>query len=250
MEPETLLRELGLTDGEIRVYLALFRLGETSVGPLAQESKVTQSKVYPILDKLVMKGLASHVVSNGVKIFSATHPSSLMDFVENKIHGLEEKKTDIQELLPQLLAKHQEIRQTSRVFEGFRGIKALFSELFEGSPKTPIFVLGVNEHISDPGMAGFFKWYHDLRKKQGIPLKLILNRSIREAHQKSYVKSGMYGKKDEIRYVNAVFPVGVFLFKEHVVHLISGAPPTAFDTVSGQNAEQYRRYFEALWREA
>jgi len=247
METETLLRDLGLTEGEIRVYLALFRLGATSVGPLAQESKVTQSKVYPILDKLISKGLASHVVANGVKTFSATHPSSLVEYVENKIHDLEERKDSIQKLLPQLLAKHQEIRQTSRVFEGFRGIKALFAELFD--KKGEILVLGVNEHIADPGMAGFFKWYHDLRKKQGISLKLILNRSIKEAHQKSYVKCGMYGKKDEIRYVDAVFPIGVFIFKEHVVNVISGSPPTAFDTISTQNAQHYRRYFEALWKE-
>ncbi|MDO8480687.1 MAG: hypothetical protein Q7S65_02605 [Nanoarchaeota archaeon] len=137
------------------------------------------------------------------------------------------------------------MKQASRVFEGFRGIKALFSELFEKEGE--LLVLGVNEHISDPGMAGFFKWYHDLRKKQGIPLKLVLNRSIQQVHQKSYVKEGMYGKKDEIRYVDAVFPVGIFIFKEHVITLISGSPPTAFDISSEQNAEHYRRYFEALW---
>ena len=50
---ETLLEKLGLTKGEIKVYLALNKLGESSIGPIGKESKVSKSKMYDILDKLI-----------------------------------------------------------------------------------------------------------------------------------------------------------------------------------------------------
>ena len=51
------LRELGLTDGETRVYLALLGKPETTVGPVIDKAQISSSKVYVILEKLIQKGL-------------------------------------------------------------------------------------------------------------------------------------------------------------------------------------------------
>ena len=45
MTDTAVLRELGFTDGEIKVYFALFELGETTVGPISKKSRVTHAKV-------------------------------------------------------------------------------------------------------------------------------------------------------------------------------------------------------------
>ena len=47
-----LLHDIGLTDGETKVYLALISLGTTKTGPLASKAGVSSSKVYKILDRL------------------------------------------------------------------------------------------------------------------------------------------------------------------------------------------------------
>ena len=52
----TKLRNIGLTEGEIKVYTGLIKLGETTTGPLVDESGVSLSKVYAILDRLAKKG--------------------------------------------------------------------------------------------------------------------------------------------------------------------------------------------------
>ena len=41
-----LLRNIGLTDSEIKVYFALLELGSSSKGPIVNESKVASSKIY------------------------------------------------------------------------------------------------------------------------------------------------------------------------------------------------------------
>ena len=78
------LKKLGLTDGEIKVYLALIRVGETTSGPLVDESGVSVSKVYSILDRLAKKGLVSHIVKRKTKYFKAADPNRLVVYVQEK----------------------------------------------------------------------------------------------------------------------------------------------------------------------
>ena len=55
-ESHNILRKIGLTESEIKVYLALIKLGVSSKGSLIKESKIAPSKIYEITDKLVVKG--------------------------------------------------------------------------------------------------------------------------------------------------------------------------------------------------
>ena len=48
------LREIGLTEGEIRVYLALLELGDSATGAITKKQGFG-SKVYEVLDRLKTK---------------------------------------------------------------------------------------------------------------------------------------------------------------------------------------------------
>jgi len=69
-----LLKEIGLTESETKVYLALLELGSTTKGPIVDKSQVASSKIYELLEKLIQKGLASFVVKSGTKYFEAAPP--------------------------------------------------------------------------------------------------------------------------------------------------------------------------------
>jgi len=245
------LKELGLTNGEVKVYLALFELGETTVGPLSKESGITHAKVYPILSKLIEKGLVSHVIRRGRQHFAANNPESLLDFIENKSRSLEDKKEEIKRLIPSLLAKkqHKEDAQYSRVYEGFKGLRSLFHELFGTNKEdTEICVLGLNELLKEESFISFFRFYHDLRlKNKKIKLKLILNKELKDFFDQTYKKAGMFAKEDKIKFVDVAFPSGLFIFKDHVVNIVADKKVTAFDTKSKQNAERYRKFFYSIW---
>ena len=107
MNEKLMLQELGFTEGEIKVYLALFDLGESTVGPISKKSGVTHAKVYPILNKLIEKGLVSHVIKEGRQNFSATSPNSLLEFVNKKIGFFQEEKEKIKEIIPGLITKQK-----------------------------------------------------------------------------------------------------------------------------------------------
>lgn len=250
MQERAILKDLGFTDGEIKVYFALFELGETTVGPISKKAEVTHAKVYPILAKLIEKGLVSHVIKEGRKHFSATNPNSLLEFVENKVRKLETEKNKIKDIIPSLLAKQKELEkvQYSRVFEGFRGLRALFYELFgTAKGKEEIYVLGLNEILYKPEFMSFFLFYHNIRKENKISLRLILNKDMKKLVQEKY--KHMLEYKAKVKFVDVVFPTGLFIFKDHVISIVSEEKVTAFDIKSKQNAEKYRKFFDSIWKE-
>src|SRR3989344_4486298 len=120
------LEELGLTNGEIKVYLALLRLGETTSGPLGEESEISVSKIYSILERLARRGLVSHIVKRKVKYFQAADPGRLLDYIREKENKLAEQETSLkEELIPQLklMGGTAITEETAQVFDGLKGIQ-------------------------------------------------------------------------------------------------------------------------------
>ena len=71
------LLKIGLTEGETKVYLALSKLGSSTVGPIVKESKVAYSNIYDILNRLIEKGIVSFIIKQKTKYFQAASPSNL-----------------------------------------------------------------------------------------------------------------------------------------------------------------------------
>ena len=65
MERE-ILREIGLTDSETKVYLALLELGDSTRGEIVNTAGIAGSKLYEIIDKLQDRGLVSVYIKNKV----------------------------------------------------------------------------------------------------------------------------------------------------------------------------------------
>ncbi|MEK7452152.1 MAG: helix-turn-helix domain-containing protein, partial [Patescibacteria group bacterium] len=55
------LENLKLSEKEVDLFLALVRLGKSTVSVLARESGITRTHIYGIVEVLVKKGLVSEV---------------------------------------------------------------------------------------------------------------------------------------------------------------------------------------------
>jgi len=87
-----MLKKIGLTEGEIKVYSSLISLGPSKIFKIMKRSKVSSSKVYLILDKLMQKGLVSFITEEGKKTYQITNPSNVMALVEEKKQVYEDFK--------------------------------------------------------------------------------------------------------------------------------------------------------------
>ncbi|MBU2459338.1 MAG: helix-turn-helix domain-containing protein, partial [Nanoarchaeota archaeon] len=114
------LKQIGLTEGEIKVYLALIDLGSVSTGRITKASGISGSKVYEVLERLMKKGLVSTITKNNVRYFEATSPNKILDYLDEKTSNIEIEKTNIQKILPDLILKqnHSESSEV-KVFTGF-----------------------------------------------------------------------------------------------------------------------------------
>lgn len=166
-----ILEDLGFTNAEIKVYLSLLELGNSTAGPIIEKSGLQSSVVHMTLNNLVSKGFVSFVKEGRRNHYQATNPRNISTYIEEKKHQYEQ-------LLPELLAKQQRAKQKSEVtsFRGIKGIRELLYELLEAGGKEHHTFGSAKESL----MMGDIFWlnYHAKRAKKGIKAKLLFNESL------------------------------------------------------------------------
>lgn len=99
------LQSLGLTEYETRAYISLLSLGIADARSLCSESNVPSSKIYSIMNKFQLMGLAVIQQSKPAK-FKVSNPSfGLMKLMENR----EKEINSLKETLPLLQSELEEI---------------------------------------------------------------------------------------------------------------------------------------------
>lgn len=244
-----ILKEIGLTDGEIRVYEALLHLGRSSTGGIMKKSGISSSKVYLILEKLIQKGLVSFVVENNVKKFQVTNPKSILDYVDKKKHELENVKRDFEKVVPQISAIIGEYEEEyAQIYKGVKGIKVAFDNLFEEMDKGDEyrFFGASKEEMLDKNVVMFFQNVHKKRISKGIYVRGIVDNKLKEFYKK---KNVMY-KKYSLKYYDLTLPTAIVMGKNRIIMSIWGAENIAYEIVSKRVADKYREFFDKIWEVA
>jgi len=141
-----ILEEIGFTKGESNIYLSLLRLEESKVGPIIKLSKISRSKVYDILERLIQKGLVGKVEKNGVLFFRAFEPSKILILIEEKKKKLENEATAVKKIMPTLktISKDHEVKVS--VYEGYEGFKSIIDKTIKELNKGDRYdVMGVSK---------------------------------------------------------------------------------------------------------
>src|SRR3989339_1271719 len=147
---QDILEQVGLSKNEIKVYFALLELEQASATPIVKKAAIPNSKIYPILDKLIQRGLASFVLKNKERYFQASDPKNLIELLENKEKLILEQKQEIEKLIPQIELKRKlaKNRAEAVVYEGIKGIKAAFNHLLSSlHPGEEYYVFTLGEEL-------------------------------------------------------------------------------------------------------
>lgn len=240
------LEQIGLTKGEIKVYLSLLELGETTTGAIIKKSRITGSKVYEILDKLIKKGLVGYVIREKTKYFQASPPKRILDYVNKKEIELKNRKAEIEKLVPELEQKQKikEKIQSSYIYEGMEGIKTVLNlilELLKSGEEYYVFT--VDEEITSKEVRLLFLNYHTKRIKKRIKARLLSSKRFEKQIRQKYPSY----KLSKRRFIDRAFPTGIFIFKDYVATFTFKERPTAFVIKSEQIADSYKEFFESLW---
>jgi len=242
------LKELGLTDGEIKVYLALNQLGETTSGPIVDKSGVSISKVYLILDRLAKKGLVSHIIKQKTKYFQTTDPKRLLVYLEEKKESLRFQEEKLKEILPELELQKDSARteETAQVFDGLRGIQSARERTLEIMKKDDeMWIIGIARTPYDR-LTPYFSEYHQRRIKKGIKCKYIYNEYAREPFGK---KSASY-KLSEVRYMpeSMITHAWIEIYADTVTIGMNFMKTFSVVIQNQEVADSFRNYAKLLWQ--
>lgn len=245
---ETTLEKLGLTKGEIKVYLALNKLGETTIGPIGKESHVSKSKIYDILDKLIEKGLAGYLVKENTKYFTANAPQMILDYLEKQEQELgKTKKEVVDHLLPELLLQRfsNPNKRIAEMYEGFQGVKAIREELMKDFQSGETFLVLGAPKIANLKWESWFLDFHKKRIQKKVKMRIIYNSDALEFGK---IRSQM--KLTEVRYLpnKLVSPNWIDIFPEAVLFVMILKTPLAFVVRDPQLAASFKSYFEIMWQ--
>ncbi len=244
---ETLLEKLGLTKGEIKVYLALNKLGESTVGPIGKESKVSKSKMYDILDKLIQKGLVGYGTKVGTKYFTANDPQMILEYINIKEQELQQTREEIKDILPQLLLQRESInnKPIAEIYYGWQGIKAIRDDLMKEFARGDTFLTMGCPKAANDVLEGYFLDFHIRRQKNGIGMKIIYNA---DARKYGILRTTM--KRTHVRYLPQQFPSPhwIDIFPTAVMFVIVSKSPLAFIVRDAEMARGFRSYFDIMWK--
>ncbi len=163
-----ILAQLGLSDKESALYVALLSLGSADVATIAKSANVKRPTAYLLLEGLQAKGFVSSASNNGKQTYSAEDPRKLLAIQKAKLQQFEK-------LMPELVGLGSTSKQKPRVrfFTGIDGIKAIYEESLLQPARSEILAIGNAESVEDK-IEDFRDWYIRRRAESGIEMRAII----------------------------------------------------------------------------
>jgi len=122
----TKLQELGLSELEAHIYLALTSVSAVSALSLSRSLAVPRTSVYDALMRLIEKGLVEKVVKSKSTWYKASPVSVLGNFVEEQGSKLASMKEALDSLTLQLKNRAGDLKTTEvRYYEGAEGMRQM-----------------------------------------------------------------------------------------------------------------------------
>jgi|CXWL01.1.fsa_nt_gi predicted transcriptional regulator len=124
------LQQLGFSEKESSLYLANLEHGLLTAGQLAKKTGINRSTSYHLLYNLQQKNLVKTVFVNGLQLFKAEPPQTLLEELEEQEITLQQKKQLIQQTLPAF----QDLHTDSTSEEGivFYSGKEAVEKMYQG----------------------------------------------------------------------------------------------------------------------
>jgi len=243
----SLLKEVGLTEGEAKVYLALLELGASTSGPIVKKSRVSRSIIYNILEKLIEKGLVSFIIKEKTKYFQACQPNKILGYIKEREDILKKNKEKIERILPELILKYSLSKNNeAQIYLGIKGIRTAYENLYLKLKKGDEFCfLGILAELSEDQEA---YWRKDQKRRinAGVKCRLLFNKGTPD----SIIKERNKHKDCEARIMHSSIktPAMFMTYKDITLILLQYPKAIAVEIVNQEIKDSFQEYFEEYWR--
>jgi sugar-specific transcriptional regulator TrmB len=232
---EELFANIGLSKNEIKIYFALLELGPSLMGQVCGKTKVHRRNVYDSIEMLKDKGFVSSTLVNNRNVFEAADPKRILDI-------LDERRTSIEAILPQLMNRQNKKSSIVRVYTGQDGRKIIFEDKLNYIEEQ--YVLGA--HTPSDRSSAYIENYHIRRIKKKIHLKMLFISedadSAKRFSKYKFVKIRLLPK-------NFASPIAINIYGNKTAILLGSGTiePVSILIEDKGLSDDFRNYFNMLW---
>lgn len=125
-------KKIGFSDKSSAIFMALLRLGPSSVRTLAQNTGINRGSVYDALKWLQEKGLVNYFHKDTKQFFVAENPEKLRVMLKEQERELQSIDSKLQkEILPELMSLYDSggERPVARYFEEKKGLRHILEDV-------------------------------------------------------------------------------------------------------------------------
>lgn len=234
MEAE--LKEAGLSENEVQVYLTLLKAGPLTSYSLSKKTSLSRGYLYELLEKLHEKGIISEVTKDTKKHYRATPPKQLQALLQYKLENLSA-------IIPQL-EKIEGVWKEETKVDVYKG-KYAYKTLLNGvigtvQEKEEVLVLGIDEELLMNLEPRYLKRYFAIAKRLHITERVIVKKGTKilieaETTEYRFLPEELIGK------------IVQFVYGNKVAILMLSEPLNLIIIEDKYIAATYRKQFDVLW---
>ena len=234
------LLEIGLSENEAKIYLALIELGPSQTGAIVKKTNLYRVMVYDTLEKLMQQGLVNYSIRHNIKVFEAENPNQFLELIKNK----EIIAKSIIDGVAKIKTKGPKIEGVY-IYENWKGIKAAQENYFKEIKeiKGEYLMVGASRQLHKK-LDAYFNYFHERRSKLKIPAKLLFNENNRE-----FANKKIKYKPIQIRFMpkEIITPSWFSTYNDLILIGLAEEKPMAFLIKNKAIAESYKQYFYFMW---
>jgi len=244
-EIKTLLKEYGLDNKEIKVFLYLVGNKELTAYRIAKVTKINRSTCYDVLNRLVEKGFVNLIDKKSKSYYSSNELSRV-------ISHLKDKESILLNIMPQLHNLEQKQETKVRILEDTEGQKQFDFDLFTRVKNKEIsfcYIIG-NTYSSSLSSNIFIERLIKEVKRLRLNKK-VEYRGIWDEKFKGNKIISQYINLGENRFLNELpSKVGTVITDNFVAFLYTVDKPYVVEVKNKLIAKELKSYFDYLWEVA
>jgi len=241
------LEDIGLTKGEIKAYLALLELGPSRHSDIYKKADISASKLKPILQKLIEKGLVNYFLKDKTTFYEASKPNKILDYLERRELKFKQEKELVKKILPNLnLLQKEKVPVTeSKIYEGLEGLKTVRERNLEKMKSGDIIYYFGNPASGYETLTGYWDFFNKKREKKKVWAYIAYNPDA-----KGFAKKRGKEPYTKVRYLptKQKSHAWIEIYGNTLVIACRHKKPMAVVIENELYAESFKTYFDLLWK--
>lgn len=243
LQPTKILSQLGLTDSEIAVYMAMCAGAGTAL-EIGKASGLKRPTIYYALSSLEQRGLVSKSTSHAG--FTLEPIERLESLVEERSREVLKLSADVENIIPILAttSKGMNKKPTVSFYEGKDAVKAVVMETLYAQDKK-LYTIAPHKNFFWSIGEDFVEMYIKERNRRSIKIKSLWEEPVSVQTFNQYYKD-----PDSVRILpkeSKGFHSTTFIFGNKTMYVSSMKSPFAVIINSDEHAHMMKCLFEGLW---